>query len=224
MVADVDGDGDYEIVIAQSAGKVSAHNDLAVFEADGTELWSITSGASIGPTSKGGPIHFIDVNNDGAQDIFYLTDNDTLRIVEGSTGTTLHEVDVPPSPHGTYAALPADFDYEPGQESIVFLGKMKKSNHAYPGNQSKLKSRATAITLNALISGGAISWSSDEIRSPAHGLINIVDLDGDGRDEIIGPTIFNYQGDLCSRFLNRLAVISTSTRSVSLMSFLLVPD
>jgi hypothetical protein len=56
-----------------------------------------------------------------------------------------------------------------------------------------------AYQIDQLLAGGAPLWSTDTFKSCAHNGARLADLDGDGRDEVLGEVILKPDGTLFAR-------------------------
>jgi hypothetical protein len=56
-----------------------------------------------------------------------------------------------------------------------------------------------AYAIDKLVSGGEPLWQTDKFESCAHNSARLADINGDGRDEVLGATIFSADGKLLAR-------------------------
>ncbi len=189
IVADVDDDGLMDFLVT-----VPGH--LAVHANDGRELWTVQTDIRVGgqsesqglPGHDGPGVAAGDVDGDGACEVVYLTQDSVLHVVEGATGREKATAR-PPVPDGA----------ERGEAAMIAAGRGT-------GGDADILLQATnkdgyrtgrylaAYAMADLLAGGGPLWTTDSFVSCAHNAARLADINGDGRDEVLGATIFSADG------------------------------
>ena len=193
IVADVDDDGAMDFLVT-----VPGH--LAVSGNDGTKLWVKETDIVVGgqSESQGLPGHHGpgvaagDVDGDGKCEVVYLTEDSALHVVDGATGEE-EATARPPVPEGAERwelALVADFRGTGDHDLLL---------QATNRDGYRMGRYLAAYAFDSLVGGGEPLWTTDEFVSCAHNGARLADLDGDGRDEVLGATILGPDGTLVTR-------------------------
>ena len=194
IAADLDNDGQVELVAARNNRERDAHEVTAVaaFKLDGTVLWRW------GPPGAGSAVIGYDVacqihdwDNDGAKEVIFTT-ADRLVVLDGATGKE-------------------KFGFPAPEESSDCLSFADLSGSGYP-SEAILKNRYHQIW--AFDIQGRELWTC---RNPAGKMtahqVHAVDIDRDGRDELIvgyamlnsdGSTRWNMTGDGVDKFTDTM--------------------
>lgn len=194
IVADVNDDGRMDYL-------VSVPGHLAVYGNDGAKLWVKRTDLGVGgqSESQGLPGHHGpgvaagDVDGDGKCEVVFLTRDSVVHVVEGATGREKANAK-PPVPEGAArweAAMIADFRGS-GADADVLLQATNRRGY-------RTGRYLAAYAVGALLSGGAPLWTTDKFVSCAHSSARLADINGDGRDEVIGATIYSAGGELLAR-------------------------
>lgn len=193
LVADVDGDQRPDFLIT-----VPGH--IAVYANDGRKLWIAKADLVIGSSSEahGLPGHHGpglavgDVDGDGHNEVVYITRDSKLHIVDAKIGKPEAVAD-PPAPKGAdrwELAMIADFRGS-GDRDILLQTTNKKGY--------RMGRYLAAYALDDLLAAKPPLWRTDRFESCAHNGARLADLNGDGRDEVLGATIFSHDGKLLTR-------------------------
>jgi hypothetical protein len=188
LVADCDNDGRMDFLVT-----VPAH--LAVYSNDGKKLWVhetdiIVDGQS---ESKGLPGHHGpgaaagDIDGDGKCEVIYLTRDGTLHIVEGATGKAKATAK-PPVPEGAVRWEQAMIANLRGKGDRDILLQATNATGYRTGKY------LAAYAIDDLLAGRKPLWTTDAFAPCAHNGARLADIDGDGRDEILGAGIFRPDG------------------------------
>jgi hypothetical protein len=194
IVADVNGDrkGDF---------LVTCQGHLGVYDNAGGKLWlqKLAIGVAGQSESQGLPGHHGpgvaagDVDGDGRAEVVFLTRDGALHIVDGKTGKA--EVTArPPVPEGAArweVALIADFRGK-GDDRDLLLQATNERGY-------RTGRYLAAYAFEDVTGDGKPLWTTDDFVSCAHNGARLADLDGDGRDEVLGATVFSPGGRLRTR-------------------------
>lgn len=194
IVADVDDDGKMDYLVT-----VPGH--LAVYGNGGKKLWIrkvdiVVAGSSEAeglPGHNGPGVAAGDVDGDGKCEVVFLSKDSVLHVVDGATGK--EEAHAAP-PHPEQAArwelaMIADFRGT-GSDRDILLQATNKTGY-------RMGKFLAAYAMDQLLSGGKPLWQTDKFLSCAHNGARLADLDGDGRDEVLGATIFSPDGKLLAQ-------------------------
>ncbi len=194
IVADVNNDGNMDYLVTVP-GHIAVHDHL------GKRLWYKKTAVMVGGSSErvGLPGHHGpglaagDVDDDGQCEVVYLTKDRVLHVVDGATGRE-EATASPPVPKGAARwelAMIADFRGT-GKDTDLLLQATNKSGY-------RTGRYLAAYTVEAVLAGGAPLWTTDKFGACAHNGARLADLDGDGRDEVLGQTIYSAQGKLLTQ-------------------------
>ena len=191
IVADVTSDGKPDYL-------VTCTGHLAVHDNRGSKLWVKRTDIVVGwqsesqglPGHNGPGVGAGDVDGDGRTEVVFLTQDGALHVVDGAKGTEKATIR-PPVPAGAQrweVAMIGDFRGV-GDDRDLLLQATNKSGY-------RMGRYLAAYSFDALIAGQKPLWSTDEFVSCAHNGARLADLDGDGRDEVLGATVFSPDGKL----------------------------
>lgn len=194
ITADINNDGKMDYLVT-----VPGH--LAGYENNGNKLWIKKTDIVVGGSSESqglpghcGPgVAAGDVDSDGKCEVVFLTRDSVFHIVDGATGAEEANAK-PPHPDSTdywEVAMIADFRGSGGDGDILL---QTTNNSGY-----RMGKFLAAYSIEQLIKGGKPLWESDEFESCAHNSARLADINGDGRDEVLGATIFSAEGKLLAR-------------------------
>src|SRR3990172_718012 len=181
--------------------EVPAPQDSAGYGGDGKKLWVLKEDIVVGGSSEGeglpghcGPgVAAGDVDDDGKCEVVFITKDSVIHVVEGAAGREKAKA-APPVPNGAQRwelAMIADFRGS-GKDLDILLKATNKDGY-------RMGKFLAAYTMKALLAGGKPLWETDEFVSCAHNGARLADLNGDGRDEVLGETIFSPDGKLATR-------------------------
>ncbi len=194
IVADVDNNGRFDYLVT-----VPGH--IAAYANDGRKLWILKTDIVVGGSSEreglpghcGPGVAAGDVDQDGKCEVVFLTKDSVLHVVDGGTGHREARAG-PPVPKGAQRwelAMIACFRGE-GDDSDILLQATNKDGY-------RTGRYLAAYSIKTLLNGGKPLWTTDDFVSCAHNGARLADLNGDGRDEVIGATIYGPTGKLITR-------------------------
>ena len=209
IAADLDGDGlpDYLVTVP---GHVAAYAN------GGRELWVLEADLRIGGSSENeglpghhGPgVQAGDIDGDGGTEVLFLTNDRVLHVVEGATGKTLWTAS-PPVPEGAERwehLVLADFQGNGDRDLLL---------QATNADGYRMGRYVAAYSLGELKGGGTEPlWRRDDFMACAHNGTRVADLDGDGRDEVLGGTLLGPDGKLVTAIPLRGHIDSIFVRDV----------
>lgn len=196
-VGDIDGDGDPEIVVGYgSTLTLDQPGGARAYEADGTLIWEVVTGDTVGAPNPGGPNGvpdpvfstpaIADVDGDGRVEVAFSSLDEYVYLVDGATGA--NEPNWPRWLRDTSFSSPAlhDIDGDGTLEVIVGVASHVEGppvNASDGGCLHVLRNDATNLP------GFPQCVDQTIVSSPAVG-----DIDGDGRPEIVHGTGRFFQG------------------------------
>jgi hypothetical protein len=190
ITADINNDGKMDYLVT-----VPGH--LAAYDNDGNKLWIKKTDIVVGGSSENqglpghcGPgVAAGDVDGDGRCEVVFPTRDSVFHIVDGKTGTEQTKIKLS-HPEGTdywEVAMIADFRGTGGDGDILL---QTTNNRGY-----RMGKYLAAYSLEQV----KLLWTSNEFVSCAHNSARLADINGDGRDEVLGATIFSADGKLLAR-------------------------
>jgi hypothetical protein len=194
IVADVDNDGSMDYLVT-----VPGH--LAVYGNDGKKLWIKKVDISVGGSSErqglpghcGPGVAAGDVDGDGKCEVVFLTKDSVVHILDGATGREEASAKprYPEAASGWEVAMIADFRGIGGDRELLLQTTNKEGY--------RMGKFLAAYATDQLLSGGKPLWQTDKFVSCAHNSARLADINGDGRDEVLGATVFSPAGKLLAR-------------------------
>ncbi|MCP4638957.1 MAG: hypothetical protein GY851_00915 [bacterium] len=194
LTADVNDDGLLDYLVT-----VPGH--LAAYGHDGAKLWVKQVDVRVGGSSEraglpghNGPgVAACDIDGDGRTEVLYLlggtTDAKGLEVVDGATGDVKWRA-TPPVPKGA----------ERWEHLAVanFRGKGDRDVLLQATNRDGYRTGryVAAFALDALRDGRYEPlWQRGDFGACAHNGARLADLDGDGRDEVLGVVLLSPDGE-----------------------------
>jgi len=192
IIVDVNDDQRMDFVITKPA-------HLAVYDHSGNNLWSIKVDIQVTIQSEtnglpgwhGPGVQAADVNGDCKTEVLFLTRDGALHVVEGDSGATIKKIPLE-SPPGT----------ERWEHLVI-------ANFRGVGDRDLLlqTTNAGGYRMGRYLSAYALDeffkdkkpkplWTRDDFVANAHNGARVADLNGDGKDEILGGTIVGADGNL----------------------------
>lgn len=190
LVADVNNDGRMDFL-------VTVPGLIVVMSNNGNELWRKSIDLVVGgqSESQGLPGHHGpglavgDVTGNGRAEVVFLTRDRTLHIVDGATGQSRAAAhpSVPEETERWEQVMIATFGDEKDRDILL----QATNQRGY-----RMGRYLAAYSVNGLVGGEAPLWTTDQFVSCAHNGARLADLNGDGKDEILGATIYSHDGRL----------------------------
>ncbi|WP_229414356.1 MULTISPECIES: FG-GAP-like repeat-containing protein [Moorena] len=192
IAADINDDGQKDLIITKPGY-------IAAYSHSGKALWSKSINIQVTgksesqglPGNQAPGVQAADVDGDQKTEVLFLTKDNTLHIVEGFNGETQKTIKLP-SPEGTE-----------GWEHLVvanFRGKGDRDLLLQATNAEgyRMGRYLAAYPLDNLLKGENLQplWSRDDFLANAHNGARVADLDGDGKDEVLGGTIISPDGEM----------------------------
>lgn len=189
VAADVNQDGllDYLVTVRGHA---------ACYGHDGANLWTHRVDIRVGSSSEreglpghhGPGISASDIDGDGRTEVLYLTNDGILHVVDGADGTEQWTAQ-PSAPEGAERwehLVVGDFRGEGDRDLLL---------QATNADGYRMGHYLAAFRLSDLQLGKTEAfWTRDDFVACAHNGARIADLDGDGRDEVLGGNIIGPDG------------------------------
>lgn len=191
IVADVNNDGllDYLYTTPGSVG---------VYDHFGKTLWVkqvdihlLGVDGVVGLPGIHGPgVQAADVDGDGKTEVLFLTTDGSLVICDGATGREKRRAK-PAVPEGAarWQHLVVCNLRGKGDRDIILQtsGKDQRQAGTFPAGRF-----VVALAIEDL--EGKPLWSTDRFHGLAHGGLKVADIDGDGRDEVCGLSLYDHDG------------------------------
>jgi len=194
IVADVNDDGKQDFLVT-----VPGH--LAVYDNSGKKRWIEKTDIAVAgqsesqglPGHNGPGVAAGDVDGDGRCEVVFLTRDGALHVLDGASGKEEARAK-PPVPDGAArweVAMIADFRGAGGDGDILLQAT---NDRGYRTGRY-----LAAYACQDLIAGKRPLWTTDRFVSCAHNAARLADLNGDGRDEVLGATLFSADGKLLTK-------------------------
>ena len=198
IAADVNGDGERDLIITQPSL-------IIAYTQSGTKLWTVAfpdiqlggQAETDGQPGLHGPgVQAGDIDNDGTTEVLYVTTGNQLRVINGRTGSLERSINLP--------AVSSRFNrWEHAIISNFRGGRLSRdlllaASVVIDSNRGYLRAtKIAAYSFASLASAGAGAqalWSRDDFVSQSHGQPRVMDLDKDGRDEVVGGIVVGHDG------------------------------
>lgn len=194
IAADINDDGAMELL-------VTAPGYLGAYSTAGSLMWSRRCEVRVGgqseseglPGHHGPGVQAGDVDGDGRTEVVFLTQDSRLHVVAGQSGAEKWSA-TPPCPSGA----------ERWEHVVIanFRGIGDRDLLLQATNRDGYRmGRYVAAYAAEDLQQGLLTplWQRDDFVACAHNGARVADLDGDGRDEVIGGTILGPDGEVRSR-------------------------
>lgn len=194
IAADLNDDGEMDLLVT-----VPGH--IAAYTHEGDKLWVKETDVQVAgqSESQGLPGHHGpgvaagDIDGDDQCEVVYFTRDSTLHVLDGASGEEEAAAD-PPVPDGAARwelAMSADFRGT-GSDGDLLLQATNREGY-------RTGRFLAAYRTEDLLDGGEPMWTSDSFKSCAHNSARLADINGDGRDEVLGEIILDSDGEVVVR-------------------------
>lgn len=195
IATDVDGDQQLDILITKP-------NVISAYSLTKGKLWKKSANLNLSeqaeseglPGNQGPGIQAGDIDKDGSLEVLYLTPENTLEVLAAESGALKYRAALPPV-DSTFRrwehAILANFKGN-GDSEILLQASQKTNKEDYIRDSIQ-----AAFEIKDLLASGAKAtplWLADDFVSLSHGSAKIIDIDQDGKDEVIGATILSPEG------------------------------
>ncbi|MGD9494748.1 MAG: hypothetical protein AB7Y46_00430, partial [Armatimonadota bacterium] len=146
------------------------------------------------PGHHGPGVQAADIDGDGTTEVAFLTQDSTLHVLDGATGVERWSATIP-YPEGAERwehAVIANFRGAGDRDVLL---------QATNAEGYRMGRYVAAFALDELRAGRIEPlWQRDDFLACAHNGARVADLDGDGRDQVLGGTVLNHDGEISFRF------------------------
>lgn len=195
IAADVNNDNRKDFIITKP-------DYIAAYSNSGQKLWSKKvnihlSGKSEDhglPGNQAPGVQAADVDGDNQSEVVFLTQDGKLQIVDGVSGEIEHQINLE-SPSGVEQwehLVIADFRGRGDRDLLL----QATNTEGY-----RMGRYLAAYSFSELLESDNPQplWRRDDYLANAHNGARVADLDGDGKDEVLGGTIISPQGEVLFR-------------------------
>ena len=190
---DLNSDGLMDFIVTKP-GIIAAYDNF------GRKLWVTESDIQITKNSEdfGLPgwyapgVQAADIDDDHREEVLFLTPNNQLTILEGESGKVELIIGLKPVPdteHWEHLVI-ANFRGKGDQDLLL---------QATNAKGYRMGRYIAAYSIDELLARGQNAealWQRNDFIAAAHSGARLADLDGDGRDEVLGPTIVGPDGKI----------------------------
>ncbi len=188
---DLDGDGTKDFIVTGPGKIIAAKTDGTILWAHDVDIQVTRQSEKNGlPGSHAPGVQTGDVMNNGAVEVLFLTRSGKLHILRGVDGKKLHRI-----------PIKAPGEAERWEHLVIgnFRGKgdfdiLLQATNAEGYRMGRF---VAAYAIKDLVNNDTPVplWRRDDFHAAAHNGARIADLNGDGKDEIIGASILSPEGE-----------------------------
>jgi len=189
VAADLTGDGRPDFLVTMTGC-------IAAYRNDGARLWIASVNLQVGGSSEtsglpghhGPGVQAGDIDGDGKAEVLFLARDSTLHVLEGKTGRERWQAHLP-APRGAER-----------WEHVVICNLRGKGDRDLLLQATNAEGYRMGRYLAAYDAEGLAAghfkplWERDDFIACAHNGARVADLDGDGRDEVLGGNIISPEG------------------------------
>ncbi len=200
IVADVNNDGQKDFIITKPG-------HIAVYANSGEKLW--TQEINIQLTGKsesqglpglhGSGVQAADVDGDRKTEVLFLTTDNTLHIVQGNNGEKKASIalEYPPGAERWEHLVITNFRDQGDSQQDNFASRhllLQTTN----SKGYRMGRYLTAYAIDELLKEEDLQplWTRDDFVANAHNGARVADLNGDGKDEVLGGTLISHNGEI----------------------------
>ena len=195
VAANITGSDQREIIISQP-GYITAY-DLT-----NGKLWSKTADIRLTDNANGKGLpgqsapgfQVGDIDSDGDIEILYVTEGNQLEVLSGASGEQKYRVSLPgtESAFGVWEqAIVANFSGEGDLDLLLQASQVTDKDDFFHDN---IQAAFQIEDLLSLEENAQPLWRENNFVSLGHGAAKVVDLDGDGKDEVVGAMVLGPDG------------------------------
>ena len=201
ITADVNDDGKKDFIITKPGY-------IAVYESTGKKLWAkqidiqVTGQAEKQglPGWHGPGVQAGDIDGDGQTEVLFLTKDNSLHIVQGNSGESqkIIQLESPENAERWEHLVIANFRGKDNSQGDN-LASRDLLLQATNSNNYRLGRYITAYAIEDLLQKDNPQplWTRDDfVSTAAHNGARVADLDGDGKDEVLGGAIISSEGEI----------------------------
>jgi hypothetical protein len=194
VVADINNDGRMDYLVT-----VPGH--IAAYGNDGNPLWTKKTAVRVGgsaervglPGHHGPGVAAGEIDGDGKTEVLFFTNDSVLHVINGADGKELWTAK-PPIPEGTerweHLAI-ANFQGEGDRDLFIQCTNQKGYRVGHHIAAYRLEDLKVEFYTPL--------WQRADFTTCAHNGARLADLDGDGKDEVLGGQIVSSEGEfLCN--------------------------
>lgn len=193
VVTDLDGDGKPDFLASRRGFVVAVKNNAEVLWLKECAIGVSSQSENNGLPGHNGPgIGAGDLDGDGTVEVIFPMLDGSIQVLNGVTG--LEEASLrPPVPDGAARwelAMVADFRGK-GDRDVLLQATNKKGY--------RTGRYLAAYAYEELKKGRKPLWTRDDYVGCAHNGARLADLDGDGKDEVLGEMVLSHRGKFLAR-------------------------
>ncbi len=191
MAADINDDTLKDFIITKPGY-------IAAYSHSGEELWSKQINIQLSeksenqglPGNQAPGVQAADVDGDLKTEVLFLTQDNTLHIVQGDTGQSKQSITIesPPGTERWEHLVVANFRSQGDRDLLL------QATNAEGYRKGRY---LAAYSIENLLKGEIKPlWTRDDFLANAHNGARVADLDGDGKEEVLGGTIIAPDGEM----------------------------
>ena len=191
IAAQLGGDSRMEILVTRPGVVTAVSMDGSVLWSRETDIHLTTQSEDHGLPGWDGPgVQAADIDGDGGTEVLFLARDGLLTVLNGWTGEPLRRVRLPaPVAGGRWEHLVIANFRGLGDRDLLL---QTTNTDGY-----RMGRYLAAVSLDGVLQSDSATllWQHDDFLAAAHSGARLADLDGDGRDEVIGGSIVRWNGE-----------------------------
>lgn len=197
ITAELDGDGQRDFVISQT-------DSIHAYSYSGQQLWTLNLPIQLSdkaerkglPGLHGSGLQAGDIDQDGRVEVLFVTQENTLAVVDGATGEIQHQIGLPAvdAKFGRWEhVIIGNFQ---GQGEVDLLLQASRDVDDEPDYiRDSVQAAFRFVDLVADTTQAKPLWMATDFLSLSHGTAKVIDLNQDGRDEVVAGSILSPDGE-----------------------------